>query len=424
MVRLLRLGARSVARSVLGEETYRRTLRMMNDRRQRPRIGKVRFGDLRRTDPICREYGFERGKPIDRYYIERFLTDHGHLITGSVLEIGERTYTEAFGNGVTRSDMLHVSDPEGATYVADLADAPNVPSNSYDCIIMTQTLHMIFDMKAAVRSIYRILKPGGVLLCTSPGITQVADPGWNHTWYWSLTELSANRLFGCYFPPGNVDVRAFGNVLSATAFLQGLAERELRPSELNVFDPEYPVVVSIVARKGGVGQRHPIVNRGEPGQHGIGDEEASYRLAMEFLDEAGRTIEDWGAGAGSAKSLVGEGHYVGVDGSADDPAMIRADLQDYSSDVDGLIVRHVLEHSWGWRRILANAVGSFRRRMVVVISTPLGDSELRLDNERPIPDLQLPRDEVLGFFKGLTVREETIVSPTGNGTETLFYVQR
>lgn len=385
-----------MARAVLGEHNYRRALRVLNDRRQKPRIGKVRFGDLRRVEPICRGYGYDRGRPVDRYYVENFLAAHGHLITGSVLEIGERTYTETFGQGVIRSDMLHVADEVGATYVADLTHAPNVPSNTYDCIILTQTLQMIFDMKSAIQTIYRILKPGGVLLCTAPGISQVADPVWNSTWYWSLTELSANRLFNCVFPPGGVDARAYGNVLSATSFLHGMSERELTRQELDVIDPEYPVIVTIKARKSDVGQRQPTVASApfSPGR----DDEPSRRLATTFLAGAGDTVEDWGS--------------------------LAADLQDYISDVDGVLLHHVLEHSWGWRRILANAVSSFRHRLVLVVSTPVGDSEMRLDNEQPIPALQLPIHEIRNAFNGMTVREEIITAESGIGTETVFYVER
>ncbi|MFT4165874.1 MAG: methyltransferase domain-containing protein [Microlunatus sp.] len=230
-------------------ETISTLPRRVAKRLRKPPVGWVRFGSLRRTEPIGRHYGWDRGRPIDRYYIESFLAAHGSLITGEVLEIGERVYTERFGRGVRRSDMLHIDPVEDATYVADLTDAPQVPSDSYDCIILTQTLHMIFDMSAAVRTIQRVLKPGGVLLCTVPGISQVADADWNKTWYWSLTPLAARRLFSAQFPAESVDVGAFGNVLSTTAFLHGLAERDLRPKELAVADPEYPLVVTIVASK-------------------------------------------------------------------------------------------------------------------------------------------------------------------------------
>ncbi len=238
------------ARSVLGERNYERALNTWIRLKQRPRVGGVNFGDLRRLEPICRAYGYDRGRPIDRYYIENFLERQSALITGRVLEIGERIYTEAFGHDVTRSDMLHVHDVEGATYVADLSDAPDVPSDTFDCVIITQTLHVIYDMRAVVDTLHRILKPGGVVLCTVPGITQIADPTWRDTWYWSLSEASAKRLFEETFEyPNAVDVRVFGNVLSATAFLHGLADKDLKTGELDVYDPEYPVTITVAARK-------------------------------------------------------------------------------------------------------------------------------------------------------------------------------
>ncbi|MFM9377991.1 class I SAM-dependent methyltransferase [Gordonia sp. VNK21] len=239
----------ALARRVLGDDGYERTIRRLALRRQRPRIGKVRFGDLRRLEPVCREYGYLRGGPVDRHYIEDFLGRHGELITGRVLEIGERTYTERFGSDVTGSDMLHVHDVPEATYVADLTDAPVIPDDRYDAVIITQTLQFIYDVPAAVATLHRILKPGGVVLCTLPGISQISDPVWGPTWYWSFTELSAQRLFDTAFGAAGVTVRTAGNVLAATAFLQGLAAGELTSAELAVTDPEYPMIITVAARK-------------------------------------------------------------------------------------------------------------------------------------------------------------------------------
>lgn len=235
--------------SLSGQTIRARRAAIMTQLRRR-RVGFVRFGSLRRTEPVSRHYGWDRGRPIDRHYIEQFLGRHRHLVTGSVLEVGERTYTQTYGQDVARSDMLHVSQAEGATYVDDLTDAPSVPSDSYDCVILTQTLQMIFDLDAAVATLHRILKPGGVLLCTVPGISQLADADWNQTWFWSFTPRSATRLLGAHFAADDLEISSYGNVLAATAFLQGLADRELRERELAVVDPEYPVVLAIRARKG------------------------------------------------------------------------------------------------------------------------------------------------------------------------------
>jgi SAM-dependent methyltransferase len=191
----------------------------------------VRFGDLRRLKPISRVFGFDRGLCIDRYYIENFLAKHAEDIRGHVLEIGDDTYTRRFGGDrVARSDVLHVQEGNPkATIVADLTCADSIPSDTFDCIIFTQTLQFIYDVRAAIRHLYRILKPGGVLLATFPGISQISRYDMDR-WgdYWRFTTLSARRLFEEVFPPGNVTVRAYGNVLAAVAFLHGLSAEELR----------------------------------------------------------------------------------------------------------------------------------------------------------------------------------------------------
>jgi SAM-dependent methyltransferase len=218
-----------------------------------PPIGEVQFGDLRRRTPVSRALGFDRGLPIDRYYIQQFLSAHSSDIRGRVLEIGDDFYTQKFGGGrVTRSDVLHVQEGNPkATILADLTRADHVPSDSFDCIIFTQTLQMIYDLRSALRHLYRILRPGGMLLATSHGISKICrresvDP-WGE--YWRITTQSARRLFLENFLAKNVEVKAYGNVLAAVAFLHGLAAEELRQEELDFCDPDYEVLVAVAAVK-------------------------------------------------------------------------------------------------------------------------------------------------------------------------------
>ena len=222
-------------------------------REQPLQLGRVDFGSLRRLIPISEDFGVDRGGPVDRYYIENFLAARSSDVRGRVLEIGESTYTRRYGGDrVTKIDVLHVveGDPQ-ATIIADLASADHVPSDSFDCIILTQTLQLIYDVRAAVRTIYRILKPGGVLLATFPGITQTYDLEWGGTWYWNFTNVSARRLFGEAFPAANVTVETFGNVLAAVSFLHGVAAEELTVEELDYRDPAYDVTITVRARKPG-----------------------------------------------------------------------------------------------------------------------------------------------------------------------------
>ncbi|MCQ3937016.1 MAG: hypothetical protein DPW18_08230 [Chloroflexi bacterium] len=216
-----------------------------------PAKGGVKFGDLRRLTPVSREFGFERGTPIDRYYIEAFLARHANDIQGHVLEVGDDTYMRRFGGGrVTKKDILHVAEGSpAATIVADLARANHIPSNRFDCIILTQTLHLIFNVQAAVETLCRILKPGGVLLATFPGISQISVDEWADSWYWSFTIHSAHRLFQNTFPAENLEIQSYGNVLAATAFLQGLAAEELDRAELDYCDSHYQTLIAVRAVK-------------------------------------------------------------------------------------------------------------------------------------------------------------------------------
>ena len=209
----------------------------------------VRMGSLRRLSPVSRGFGFDRGLPVDRYYIEQFLASNAHAIAGRVMEVGDSAYTRRFGGSqVTRADVLNVDPghPE-TTIVADLAVAHEIPADSFDCLVITQTLHLLYDLPAAVRTLQRILRPGGTVLATFPGISPLSTDRWSETWYWALTPLAAKRLFGEVFGPENVEVAAFGNVLTSVAFLEGMATSELRRRELSFHDPQFPMLVTVRA---------------------------------------------------------------------------------------------------------------------------------------------------------------------------------
>jgi SAM-dependent methyltransferase len=216
-----------------------------------PPVGKVKFGSLRNLKPISQQFGFDRGQPIDRYYMENFLSRQSEHIHGFVLEIGDNFYTYKFGGDrVTKSDVLHaVEGNPNATIIGDLSDAEHIPSNTFDCFILTQTLQYVYDLRSGLKTIYRILKPGGIVLVTLPSITPLSDAEWNNYWYWGFTTVSAQKLFEEVFPKTNVEVETYGNVLAATAFIQGLATQELTKAELDYRDPSYQVLITVKAVK-------------------------------------------------------------------------------------------------------------------------------------------------------------------------------
>jgi peptidoglycan/xylan/chitin deacetylase (PgdA/CDA1 family)/SAM-dependent methyltransferase len=215
--------------------------------------GEVEWGDLRRTTPIDPEWGYGRGEPIDRHYIEDFLRQNADAIQGHVLEVQDDTYARRFGGGrLKRVDVVDIR-PENprSTMVADLRRAEALPAASYDCIILTQTLHVIDDAAAVLRECYRLLRPGGVLLLTLPCLGRVCLEYGPDGDFWRVTEAGASRLVGSVFPPTAVQTRTYGNVLAATAFLYGLASHEVSAAELDVADPHNPVLVGVRAARPG-----------------------------------------------------------------------------------------------------------------------------------------------------------------------------
>ncbi|NNE36168.1 MAG: methyltransferase domain-containing protein [Rhodothermales bacterium] len=217
-----------------------------------PPVGLVRFGSLRRTKPISATFGLDRGGALDRHYIQAFLSAHEADIQGHVLEIGTDKYARQYGgDAVSKVDVLHVAENrEPVTIIGDLTNADHIPSDTFNCIILTQTLQCVFDLESAIKTVHRILAPGGVVLATIPGISKISRYDMDRWGYfWSFTTASAQRLFEHAFPAANVRVEAYGNVLSAISFLHGLSAGELKKRELDYHDADYQVIITVRAKK-------------------------------------------------------------------------------------------------------------------------------------------------------------------------------
>jgi hypothetical protein len=208
--------------------------------------GALDWGDLGRTTPISRNWGFDRGLPVDRYYIHRFLERYRTDIRGRVLEVKDAGYTTSIGgSSVTDSQVIDVNASNAkATVLADLAAADDLSGDQFDCFILTQTLHIIYDCSAALRHAARLLKPGGVLLCTIPAVSRVNDEdgGLESGDYWRMTHAAVRRLFTDVFHRENVEIHTYGNVRTCAAFLYGVAAEELAQGDLDLVDPWFPLI--------------------------------------------------------------------------------------------------------------------------------------------------------------------------------------
>ena len=200
------------------------------------------------TRPLSDSWGFDRGTPIDRYFIEDFLAKQAGDIRGRVLEIKSDGYTVRFGRNVESRDVLDIdaSNPN-ATIVCDLTKTSDLPSAQYDCFILTQTLQLIFDVGAAITSAHRLLLPGGTLLVTVPCVSRVIPRYGQELDYWRFTPASCRRLFGDVFGASNVTVQPLGNVGAGVAFLRGAAVEEVPRAVLEQHDDDFPVVIAVRA---------------------------------------------------------------------------------------------------------------------------------------------------------------------------------
>jgi SAM-dependent methyltransferase len=206
----------------------------------------MKLGRIQSDAPLSINWGYDRGTPIDRYYIERFLAEHREDVKGNVLEVQDDDYSRRFGGDrIVRQEILNIdaSNPR-ATIVGDLADPSTLPPAQFDCIILTQTLQLVFDMAAAIANCHRALRTGGVLLITVPGITPLDRHEFLDSWYWSLSEHALRRLLSGPFGAKSVHVETHGNLYAATAFLHAAAVEEVSKRKLNKLDGAYPVTVA------------------------------------------------------------------------------------------------------------------------------------------------------------------------------------
>jgi SAM-dependent methyltransferase len=203
----------------------------------------------RSTRPASETWGYDRGRPIDRYYIDRFFASFGGDMRGDLLEIQEPLYSGRHGRDLRSRHILDI-DPgnEAATLVADLGAADSIEANRFDCFVLPQTLQYTFDVRAALSHAHRILRPGGILLATVPALSRV-DSGLYTSDYWRFTPASCERLLQEQFGEGDVMIATFGNALSCGAFIQGLSVEEFSSSELDPTDSHFPLILGIRARK-------------------------------------------------------------------------------------------------------------------------------------------------------------------------------
>lgn len=201
--------------------------------------------------PTSRSFGCERGKAIDRYYIENFLDERKEFIKGDTLEIAETTYSVKYGKERIRNAyMLHVKGWGENVIKGNLETGEGIEENRFDTAIITQTLMFLYDIQSAAQNIYKMLRPGGTALVTVAGISQVSRydaDNWGS--YYSFHADAVKRLFESYFREDNIEIVTYGNVKTAISLLYGLCCEDLEESDFQVCDPDYPLIIGVMLKK-------------------------------------------------------------------------------------------------------------------------------------------------------------------------------
>ncbi len=230
--------------------TTKKLQRVIESAELRRRVRRLRdhprWGNLRRLDPFSRKFGFDRGTPIDRFLIERFLAQQSALIRGHVLDVGDDIYVRRFGrDAVDEIDIVDIDQQNPhATIVGDLACERTLPAGRFDLVLLAQTLQYVQDVPAALANCWQSLRPGGAMLICVPSLSRV-DPNMPpETDLWRFTPAGLGELVRTAAPDASLAVHGLGNLIAAVAFLQGLAAEELRRRELSLDDERFPLVAA------------------------------------------------------------------------------------------------------------------------------------------------------------------------------------
>lgn len=236
------------ATKISTEEEWRSLLRAA----YRSRYPLIRSIADMETEPISRQFGTERGTPVDRYYIERFLEEHKQVVKGDVLEIEDSTYTLQYGEGRLRSAIVMDVGKEGGdiTFKGNLETGEGIRDEIADCFILTQTLMYIFDLKSAVHNIARLLKKGGIVLVTCSGISQNSKRCMDdYGCCFNFNKDALCRLFEQEPDLEVVEAGSYGNVKTVSAHLNGLCCEDLAADDFMPNDRYYPLIVYAAVRK-------------------------------------------------------------------------------------------------------------------------------------------------------------------------------
>jgi len=212
-----------------------------------PPVGELNWGDLRRLVPICARFGFSRGAPIDRYYLDQFIHKIRPIVLGDVVEIGGKDSNRAayqFDHATQYRGFDMFGDPD-ISLVGDAHDPQALPEGQLDTIIAFNVLEHCPKPWLVIDNMRRWLKPGGMAIVMVPSCQRLHRMPED---YWRPMPAALGHLFSTWSDP---ELHVYGNPLTTIAAMMGISVGELSAAELDAFHPDYPVATCVIAKKHG-----------------------------------------------------------------------------------------------------------------------------------------------------------------------------
>ncbi len=202
--------------------------------------------------------GLSRGLFDHRTYrrraVDRWLVHHRTLLSGRVLDIGSKKgagrglfgLDRRSGDRWTALDLRVEASPD----VVGRGEALPFGDGVFDAAVCSEVIEHVVDAESLLREIYRVLRPGGRLLLSSPFLYPIhGDP---HD-YHRFTETRLRQMLGRFrkvqIEPSGYFASVVGDV--AVRALHGTSRRRFYKY---VFYPLFPLIRLCVLL-----ERHPLV---------------------------------------------------------------------------------------------------------------------------------------------------------------------
>ncbi|SON53914.1 putative glycosyltransferase EpsE [Hartmannibacter diazotrophicus] len=186
------------------------------------------------TQPLFPREG-NRGKALDRIFALDFCRSWSERIRGDVLEFGDDAKARQFGRDAS---SIRIAPMDGIPAMLD--GSASMAQRTFDCIIAIDVIQYQPDVRAFLEGVTGLLKPGGSLLVSFPGLLPLLEGQGD---LWRFTPDGVRRLLAKVCPGADIEIVTYGNAATAAGIQHGLGERDFGPELLQASDLTRAVMI-------------------------------------------------------------------------------------------------------------------------------------------------------------------------------------